>query len=147
MCDDDEQEAQPDKYYPDGTPILDDELMTATMKWALLFEQRDGERLVGQTRTLYGEKLSTVWLGLDHNWSETGPPLIFETMLFAPADHYGDRKYIAEHYPHDQLLLRYGTLAEAQAMHRRLRWHCVVPPTWRAYLLGELAGIDLWKEG
>jgi hypothetical protein len=26
--------------------------------------------------------LSTVWLGTNHNFNKTGPPLIFETMLF-----------------------------------------------------------------
>ena len=26
--------------------------------------------------------VSTVWLGLDHNFSSKGPPLIFETMVF-----------------------------------------------------------------
>lgn len=27
-------------------------------------------------------RVSTVFLGLDHNWTEQGPPLIFETMAF-----------------------------------------------------------------
>jgi hypothetical protein len=27
-------------------------------------------------------RISTVWLGLNHNFSGLGPPLIFETMLF-----------------------------------------------------------------
>lgn len=27
--------------------------------------------------------ISTVWLGMDHRWGQ-GPPLIFETMVFAP---------------------------------------------------------------
>lgn len=171
---DDEQDPEiswgilPDKYYPDGSPILDDELLPAVMKWAILFEQRDKNRLVGQTRTLYGEKLSTVWLGLDHSFG-SGPPLIFETMLFAPSiDPAADRDYLtnfwkgtipqdeqeaydqrkaftAKHYPHDQLQLRYSTRQEAAKMHRRLRWHTLIPPPWRAYLLGELAGIDLWR--
>lgn len=26
--------------------------------------------------------VSTVFLGLDHNWSDTGDPLVFETMVF-----------------------------------------------------------------
>jgi hypothetical protein len=161
--------ARPKAYYPDGEPILDDELLPATLKWAMLFEQRNKERIVGQTRTLYGERLSTVWLGLDHNFFGTGPPLIYETMLFAPADRDADveyitrffdktpdpekdagynrrRAYIAKYYPHDQLQLRYSTREEAQAMHRRLRLHCLIPPTLRAYLLGKLAGITLWQK-
>lgn len=27
-------------------------------------------------------QVSTVWLGIDHNWHTGGPPLIFETMVF-----------------------------------------------------------------
>lgn len=162
---------RPDKYYPDGKPILDDELLPATLKWAMLFEERNGERIVGQTKTPWGEKLSTVWLGLDHNYSQTGPPLIYETMLFAPTDREADREYIttvaigkphsdpekeagyerrrayiAKHYPHDQLQLRYSTREQAEAMHRRLRLHCLIPPPWRAFWLGKIAGIDLWKK-
>lgn len=162
---------RPDKYYPDGKPILDDELLPATLKWAMLFEQQNGERIVGKTKTLWGELLSTVWLGLDHNFLGGGPPLIFETMLFAPTDREADREYIttvaigkphtdpekeegynrrrayiAKHYPHDQLQLRYSTREQAQAMHRRLRLHCLIPPPWRAYLLGRLAGITIWQK-
>ena len=67
-------------YYMDGSPILDDELLPANIKWALLVEE---DRSLGDVRTLYGERLSTVWLGLDHQFGN-GKPLIFETMLFAP---------------------------------------------------------------
>lgn len=36
-------------------------------------------------RDVVGQYLiSTVWIGLDHNFSPTGPPLIFETMIFGP---------------------------------------------------------------
>ena len=27
-------------------------------------------------------RISTVWLGLDHNWRESGPPHLFETIIF-----------------------------------------------------------------
>ncbi len=46
--------------------------------------------------------VSTVWLGLDHNWGE-GRPLIFETMVFGG--------------PNDQDQYRYSTEAEALAGH------------------------------
>ena len=36
---------------------------------------------VGDT-TIGGVRVSTVFLGIDHNWSVDGPPLIFETMVF-----------------------------------------------------------------
>ena len=72
---------RPTHYHRDGTPIVDNELMPSVLQWALLFENED--RKVDSTKTLYGERLSTVFLGLDHSWGG-GPPLIFETMLFAP---------------------------------------------------------------
>lgn len=39
--------------------------------------------------------VSTVWLGLNHNWDESGPPLVLETMVFEDGkigqDIYRDR--------------------------------------------------------
>lgn len=56
-------------------------------------------------RTTVGESdVSTVFLGLDHNWGD-GRPLIFETMVFGG-------KY-------DQECERYSTEAEAVAGHAR----------------------------
>jgi hypothetical protein len=69
-------------YHRDGKPILDNELLTAAEQWGIMFED-SAARIVGSTKTLYGERLSTVWLGMDHNWG-WGKPLLFETMLFAP---------------------------------------------------------------
>src|SRR5215831_16300125 len=37
---------------------------------------------VDETTLPNGMWVSTVWLGLDHNFSNQGPPLIFETMVF-----------------------------------------------------------------
>jgi hypothetical protein len=48
-------------------------------------------------------KVSTVWMGIDHNWSGTGPPLIFETMIFGGS--------------HDEECWRYSTEAAALAGH------------------------------
>lgn len=48
--------------------------------WAELMEnsldRHVADEMVGSVR------VSTVWLGLNHNWSGEGPPLIFETMVF-----------------------------------------------------------------
>ena len=52
-------------------------------------------------------EVSTVWLGLDHNWSRHGPPLIFETMVFVSP----------RRIPFEDLMCRYSTLAQAQAGH------------------------------
>lgn len=51
-------------------------------------------------------EVSTVWLGLDHNWSGIGPPIIFETMIFGDVEdldraqwRYSDKHTaLSEHY-------------------------------------------------
>jgi hypothetical protein len=48
--------------------------------------------------------VSTVFLGLDHQWGD-GPPLVFETMIFG-----GE---------HDQYQERYSTWDEAEAGHKQ----------------------------
>jgi hypothetical protein len=162
--------SRPRHYYRDGSPIFDDETEPAWMKWAKLFEDNK-YKIVQQNKTLYGERLSTVWLGLDHSFSfgAMRAPVIFETMLFAPCDreeklrgvrsflHPGaetkeqkelrekHERYIAKHFPHDQLQLRYTSEDEALHSHKRLWWACIVPPRWRAFLLGRVLDISLWK--
>ena len=130
-------------YYPDGSPILDDALLPATIKWAMLMEKN---RTVSNTRTLYGERLSTVWLGLDHSFMETGPPLIFETMLFASDKEKieGEDEYIKKHFPHDQLQLRYSTKSEAEDSHKKLKLQCLIPPRWRHFLLWTIGRDRTW---
>ena len=48
------------------------------MAWAQWFGTTN--RHIGLD-TINGKKISTVFLGLDHNFGE-GPPLVFETMVF-----------------------------------------------------------------
>lgn len=57
------------------TPILTDDLM----EWAQWFET--AERHVNDT-TIGDVRVSTVFLGLDHNFSGEGEPVLFETMIF-----------------------------------------------------------------
>jgi hypothetical protein len=55
---------------------------------------------------LPGCEISTVWLGIDHNFGK-GPPLIFETMIFGGPDDL------------DRSQWRYATEEEARAGHVR----------------------------
>ena len=48
-------------------------------QWTQLFSDHDYKRVALDEVGPY--QVSTVWLGLNHNWGE-GPPLIFETMVF-----------------------------------------------------------------
>lgn len=77
-------------------PVLEPDLLT----WARWYETAD--RHVALTE-LDGIKISTVFLGVDHNFSTDGPPILFETMIFG-----GE---------HDEECWRYATLGEAQAGH------------------------------
>jgi hypothetical protein len=39
----------------------------------------------------YGDfDVSTIWLGIDHNWSREGDPVIFETMIFVRSPDAGE---------------------------------------------------------
>lgn len=70
--------------------------------WAKAFETE--ERIVARD-DVAGASVSTVFLGLDHNFG-SGPPLLFETMIFGG--------------PHDQWQCRYSTLDEAECGHVRV---------------------------
>lgn len=97
------------KYILEGKKIVPVDLMT----WARWFE--GNERILRQTEVIKGLKLgskalgtpikvSTIFLGIDHNWGE-GPPLLFETMVFG-----GE---------HDEYQERYATYDEAIEGHER----------------------------
>jgi len=70
------------------------------LKWAKWFQ--DAERSVKRTTISDDVLVSTVFLGIDHQF-EDGPPLLFETMIFG-----GDR---------DGDMWRYATWDEAEAGH------------------------------
>lgn len=63
---------------------------------------------------MFGNKyfVSTVWLGMDHNWSGEGKPIIFETMVFA-YDEDGEVNFSGEYQE------RYATEKEALAGHAK----------------------------
>lgn len=50
------------------------------VQWSLLFEDKAYCRVAFDE--IEGVSVSTVWLGIDHNFYGDGPPLIFETMIF-----------------------------------------------------------------
>jgi hypothetical protein len=73
------------------------------LAWARWFE--DAERHVGRTQV--GEAdVSTVFLGIDHNFSGVGGPILFETMIFGG--------------PCSESQWRYRTWDEAAAGHARV---------------------------
>lgn len=77
-------------------------------QWAASFKTRQADKRVAETTLPDGKWISTVWLGLDHSFG-SGPPLIFETMVFPSQDDMGDLD-----------CERYSTEAEAVAGHARM---------------------------
>lgn len=74
-------------------------------QWAKLLDHPN-YRVVAQTDMVRDDQtiqVSTVWLGLNHNWSPIGPPRIFETMIFGG--------------PRDLEQWRYATVEAAQEGH------------------------------
>lgn len=93
--------------------ILDAELREIPvdlLTWARWVEDHNrhvGEDWIGDYR------ISTVFLGLDHNWTMHGPPLLYETMLFMRDEEatFGQRSL--------ELIERYATWVEAEEGHVR----------------------------
>ncbi len=72
-------------------------------EWACWVESNQEKKIVGQTHLTSKVWVSTVFLGLDHNWSGTGPPILWETMIFGG--------------PHDDFQMRYPILGLAELGH------------------------------
>lgn len=61
-----------------GNPVKCNNVLT----FAMWLEKSGSQRVVGQ-HTVGDYFISTVFLGLDHNFSDTGPPILYETMAFS----------------------------------------------------------------
>lgn len=68
---------RPDRYVldADGKPLPCEDLLA----WARWYE--DADRLVALDEPVPGQKVSTVFLGLDHQFGK-GPPVLWESMVF-----------------------------------------------------------------
>lgn len=85
------------------TPVEEPNLLV----WAEWIEHAD--RQVALTHLPSGIEISTIFLGLDHNyWG--GPPLLFETMTFHASDNID----------HDSRQDRCSTWLEAEEMHKQM---------------------------
>ena len=89
--------------------------MSDVFAWARLFEDR-AYQVVQQTTLADGTLVSTVWLGLNHQYGD-GPPLIFETMVFPASGADRDQE-------------RYSTEADAWVGHAKMvnKWTRLPPP-------------------
>ena len=87
------------KYVLDanGDPVPEPDLF----KWGAWMQAAD--RRVARTQVTAEVWVSTVFIGLDHNYFDRGPPHLFETVIF--------------HGPLHQAQWRYSTRAQALAGH------------------------------
>jgi len=83
----------------DHNPVEEDDLF-AWGRWLEAAEVRVERTIIDDVR------VSTVFLGLDHSFSEEGPPILFETMIFG--GHF------------DQEQDRCATWDEAVLMHHKM---------------------------
>ena len=92
-----------DYYDINGKPIT-------AQEWSKMYT-RENQR-VDATTLPDGKWVSTVWLGLNHQYGD-GPPLIFKTMVFPSEENLSELD-----------MERHSTLEEAKAGHQRmvLKW-------------------------
>jgi hypothetical protein len=67
--------------------------------------------------------ISTVWIGLDHNFGLGGPPIIYETMIFFHGDTEVDGEEVKVEDWGEEYMERYATREAAQAGHDRAVEH------------------------
>ncbi len=100
-------------YRRDGTPYPPGHV--GLLEWA-----RDCQKVtlkrVSFDKLPNGIEVSTVWLGLDHNYGFNNRPLIFETMLFVPCH----KKILGHEFYREQIgdTWRYSTEEEALRGHK-----------------------------
>ena len=54
----------------------------SVLEWATWFAENDEARVVARTELPSGCVVSTVFLGVDHNFVHEGDPVLWETMMF-----------------------------------------------------------------
>jgi hypothetical protein len=73
-------------------------------EWGNFLEDARGtKRRIVKQEYIYDKFISTVFLGLNHNWSSKGTPLIFETMIFN--DNNGCEEYCDRYSTWDEALI------------------------------------------
>jgi len=100
-------------YDRDGSPL-------ELLEWGMKMEDVDYKRValdIFENRFGHQTRVSTVWLGSNHNFDESGPPLIFESMAF---DDDNKHETMGCEFSEDIDMERYTTLEQAQEGHRAM---------------------------
>ena len=88
-----------EKFILKGREVVHEPDLMVWAEW-----MQNGDRRVAETK-VGKASVSTVFLGLNHQFSAGGPPILFETMVFGGG--------------HDQYQNRCSTWKEAEEMHDR----------------------------
>lgn len=114
--------------------------------WGEWFERNDADaRRVSETRTKFFW-VSTVFLGLNHNWNPDGPPLIFESMAFRQPRACDIRAVMPESplIRAEEFCDRYSTRDQALAGHIAMVAECLALEAQHAH--GDIARVLRRKE-
>lgn len=99
--------------YPNQQFVIldeDERVQIVTLnEWANWMGEHRKERILERDE-IDGYLVSTIFLGLDHQWVPDGRPLYWETMIFNPPD---DPKELGDNI----FMERYSTAKEARAGH------------------------------
>jgi hypothetical protein len=96
--------------------------------WAALYEDF-GYRVVARDTTRSGREVSTVWLGLDHGFTRSGAPVIFETLVFpcgASGKDLDGARYTTEEEAlagHRAFLKKWGMAPRVKKLQRKRQIH------------------------
>src|SRR4029077_16902913 len=103
------------KYYIlFGHEVIDVPLLKWTEWMEESFRTKPDRRIVKQQTLPNGKFVSTVFLGINHNFSFKGPPLLFETMVFSKdKKKFNFVSYKEDEFPETLDIERYSTWEEA----------------------------------
>lgn len=88
------------------------------IRWAEWLETAD--RIVARTVLLDGSIVSTVFLGLDHNFGDDGEPILFESAVIFDEDTVPTEKFNGREYRQCDVERRYCTWGEAEIGHMEM---------------------------
>jgi len=97
------------KYILKGKKIVE---CADLFEWAEWFEESKN-RIIKQETLNNGLEVSTIFLGLNHNFSGKGKPVLFETMVFEPLKK-------GEEFRNGLYQERCSTRKKAKEMHKRI---------------------------
>jgi len=86
------------------------------MTWSKAMQE--GYRKIRQEELPHGYWLSTVFLGLNHNYDPSGPPEYFETMIFEPGPRWNEFSKKWLEHGSECYCARYASFAEALEGHQ-----------------------------